>query len=108
MKLHVEDSRRHGVLIPLVGLAVLLCGAIAAVPASATDCKVAALSTLGVSNMTITSATDVPAAAPNPQYCDVKGSVATSGDGAGPNSAGFEAMCPANWNGKFPQPTLST
>jgi feruloyl esterase len=100
MKPHVEDSRRHGVLIPLVGLAVLICG-IAAVPASATDCKVAALSTLGVSNMTITSATDVPAAAPNPQYCDVKGSVATSGDGAGPNSAGFEAMFPANWNGKF-------
>src|SRR5260370_33495621 len=51
--------------------------------------------------MTITSATDVAAAAPNPQYCDVKGSVATNGEGAGPNSAGFESMLPANWNGKF-------
>src|SRR6266852_8405561 len=101
MKAHVEDSGRHGVLIPLVGLTVLLCSVIAAVPASGTDCKVAALSALSVPNMTITSATDVPAAAPNPQYCDVKGSVTTSGEGAGPNSAGFEAMLPANWNGKF-------
>src|SRR6202047_4458224 len=47
------------------------------------------------------AALDVAAAAPNPQYCDVKGSVATSGEGAGSNSAGFEAMLPANWNGKF-------
>jgi hypothetical protein len=52
--------------------------------------------------MTIASATDVPAAAPNPQYCNVKGSVATSGDGAGPNSAGFEAMLPANWKWEVP------
>src|SRR5258708_35524107 len=51
--------------------------------------------------MTITSATDVPAAPPNPEYCDVKGAVATSGEGAGPNSAGFEARLPANWDGKF-------
>jgi len=51
--------------------------------------------------MTITSATDVPAAPPNPEYCDVKGAVATSGEGAGSNSAGFESKLPANWNGKF-------
>ena len=101
MKAHVEENGRHGVLIPWVGLAVLLCSVIAAVPASGADCQVAALSALSVPNMTITSATDVPAAAPKPQYCDVKGSVTTSGEGAGPNSAGFEAMLPANWNGKF-------
>jgi len=101
MKAHVEENGRHGVLIPWVGLAVLLCSVIAAVPASGADCKVAALSALSVPNVTITSATDVPAAAPKPQYCDVKGSVTTSGEGAGPNSAGFEAMLPANWNGKF-------
>ena len=29
------------------------------------------------------------------------GQIATDGDGAGPNSAGFEAKLPANWNGKF-------
>src|SRR5712692_4657568 len=101
MKAHVENSGRHGVLIPSVGLAVLLCSVIAAVPATGADCKVAALSALSVPNMTITSATDVPAVAPKPQYCDVKGSVMTSGEGTGPNSAGFEAMLPANWNGKF-------
>src|SRR6202790_5779395 len=101
MQAHIERSGRPGVFILLAGLAAILCGAVAAAPASAMDCKVAALAALGVPNMTITSATDVAAAAPNPQYCDVKGSVATSGEGAGPNSAGFEAMLPANWNGKF-------
>ena len=100
MQAHIERSGRPGVFILLAGLAAILCGAVAA-PASAMDCKVAALAALGVPNMTITSATDVAAAAPNPQYCDVKGSVTTSGEGAGPNAAGFEAMLPANWNGKF-------
>jgi feruloyl esterase len=101
VKTRMGNIGRPGVVIPWIALAVLLWSAIAAAPASATDCKVAALSALGVPNMTIASATDVPAAAPNPQYCDVKGSVTTSGEGAGPNSAGFEAMLPATWNGKF-------
>jgi feruloyl esterase len=101
MKTHEEDSRRFGVFIPLFGLAAFFCCVLAAAPVSAMDCKVATLSALGVPNMTISTATDVAASAPNPQYCDVKGSVATSGEGAGPNSAGFEAMLPANWNGKF-------
>jgi feruloyl esterase len=101
MKTHAEDTSRHGVCTSFVAMMVLLCSAATAVPTSAMDCKVAALSALGVPNMTITSATDVAAAAPNPQYCDVKGSVTTSGEGAGPNSAGFEAMLPVNWNGKF-------
>ena len=98
MKTHTEDTSRHGVYVAMM---VLLCSAATAVPTSAMDCKVAALTALGVPNMTITSATDVAAATPNPQYCDVKGSVTTSGEGAGPNSAGFEAMLPVNWNGKF-------
>jgi feruloyl esterase len=101
MKLRVQVTGWSGNFVLSVGLAVLLCGAIAVFPASAADCAPAALSALGVSGMTIASATDVPAAAPNPQYCDVKGSVATSGEGAGPGSADFEAMLPANWNGKF-------
>src|SRR6202171_5020434 len=100
MQAHIERSGRPGVFILLAGLAAILCGAVAA-PVSAMDCKAPALAALGVPNMTITSATNVPAAAPNPQYCDVKGSVETSGEGAGPNSADFEAMLPANWNGKF-------
>jgi feruloyl esterase len=101
MNTRMENIGRPGLLILWIGVVVLLWSVIAVAPASATDCKAAALSALRVPNMTITSATDVPAAAPNPQYCDVNGSVATSGEGAGPNSAGFEAMLPANWNGKF-------
>jgi feruloyl esterase len=101
MKTHAEDTHRHGVCISFVALMVLLCTAAVAIPVSAMDCKVAALSALGIPNMTIASATDVAAAAPDPQYCDVKGSVTTSGEGAGPNSAGFEAKLPINWNGKF-------
>jgi len=82
-------------------LAVLFCAAIANIPASAAECSAAALNALGVPSMTIASAAVVPAAAPNPEYCDAKGSVVTSGDGAGPGSANFDVMLPANWNGKF-------
>jgi len=84
-----------------IGLATLLCAAFANIPVFAADCTTAVLSALGVANMTITSATTVAAAAPNPDYCDVKGSVATSGEGAEPGSANFEIMLPANWNQKF-------
>jgi len=101
MKPFSRNTRTRGVLIPLFGMAALLYCFATAAPAEAIDCQAAALNALGVANMTINSATDVPAAAPKPEYCDVKGSVATSGEGAGPNSAGFEAMLPANWNGKF-------
>ncbi len=82
------------------GIAVLLCAAFGNVPAWA-DCATAALTALKIPNMMITSAAVVPAAAPNPEYCDVKGSVATSGEGAEPGSANFEIMLPANWNQKF-------
>ena len=92
MKFHAFVSR--------FGLAALLCAAFANIPAWG-SCTTESLSALGVPNMTITSATVVPAAAPNPEYCDVKGSVATSGEGAEPGSANFEIMLPANWNQKF-------
>src|SRR5450631_4479274 len=46
-------------------LAALICAAVASVPAWA-DCSPASLSALNVHNMTIASATVVPAAAPNP------------------------------------------
>src|ERR1700693_6267976 len=84
-----------------IGLAVLFCAAFSNFPVLAADCNISALSALGVPNMTIVSATVVPAAAPNPEYCDVKGSVATSGEGAEPGAANFEIMLPANWNQKF-------
>ena len=97
-----QSQIRGSVWTPIlrIALAVFFCAKFANVASSA-DCNTAALAALGVSSMTIASAAVVPAAAPNPEYCDVKGSVATSGDGAGFGSANFEAMLPANWNGKF-------
>jgi feruloyl esterase len=83
-----------------IGLAAVFCAALANVPVRAA-CNPASLSGMHVPNMTIASATLVSAAAPNPEYCDVKGSVTTSGDGAEDGSANFEIMLPANWNQKF-------
>src|SRR3974377_657092 len=101
MKNHEENFGWFHAFALRFGLAALLCAAFAGIPAFAADCTPAALSALGVSGMTIASATDMPAAAPNPEYCDVKGSLATSGEGAEPGSANFEIMLPANWNQKF-------
>src|SRR3974390_1472826 len=101
MKIHEENFGWFHAFALRFGLAALLCAVFAGIPAFAADCTPAALSALGVSGMTIASATDVPAAAPNPEYCDVKGSLATSGEGAEPGSANFEIMLPANWNQKF-------
>src|SRR5579863_2751108 len=83
------------------GFAALLFASFAHCPASAADCTPAALGALKVSGMTFASASVVPAAAPNPEYCDVKGSLVTTGEGADPGSANFEIMLPANWNQKF-------
>lgn len=79
---------------------VLLCLALSNLPAHAA-CNVPALTALNIANMTITSTAIVSAAPPAPAYCDVKGSVATSGEGAEAGSANFEVMLPQNWNGKF-------
>jgi feruloyl esterase len=81
-------------------LAALFCATAAIVPAQA-DCNVASLNSLNVPNMTIASATIVSAADPNPAYCEVKGSVTTSGEGTDPGSANFIVQLPQNWNGKF-------
>jgi feruloyl esterase len=82
------------------GFALLFCATCAMIPAWA-DCNVPALNALQVPNMTVVSATIVSAAAPNPAYCDIKGTVTTTGDGAEPGSANFEVILPQNWNGKF-------
>jgi hypothetical protein len=65
MVTYVVNRGGLNALIPSISLLVCVIGAPLA---SATDCSVAALSTLGVPNVTITSANDVPAVAPNPQY----------------------------------------
>ena len=100
MKIPAELFRRFQSYFLRFGFTALLCATAANVPARA-DCSATALEDLKVPNVTVASATLVPAAAPNPEYCDVKGSVVTSGDGADPGSANFEIMLPANWNQKF-------
>jgi feruloyl esterase len=100
MKTRAEILGRSDSFFLKLGLAALFCASFTIVPAWA-DCNVASLTSLNVPNMTIASATIVSAAAPNPAYCDVKGSVATSGEGAEPGSANFEVLLPQNWNGKF-------
>src|SRR5579863_8489868 len=100
MKMRTEIFGRFHSFILRFGLAALICATLAIAPAWAA-CNTASLSALAVPNMTIASATVVPPSGPNPEYCDVKGSVATSGEGAEPGSANFEIMLPANWNQKF-------
>jgi feruloyl esterase len=101
MKIRVEFFESLPTFVLRIGISILLCAAFANIPLFAADCNPAALTALAVPDMTITSAAVVPPAAPNPEYCDVKGSIATSGEGAGPGSANFEIMLPVNWNQKF-------
>jgi feruloyl esterase len=98
--------RPHAVDVASTRTALVVLGALlllAAAPAWAVmpNCTVAALSALDVPHMTITSATDVPASGSNPEYCDVVGSVMTTGGGAQPGSARFEAKLPAAWTNGF-------
>jgi feruloyl esterase len=88
-------------LMRILGVAALAGGMMAAAPASASlPCTVAALSSL-VPGVTVDSATEVPAAPPNPAFCSVSGFVKTTGFGAPDGSADFLFLLPANWNGKF-------
>ena len=86
-----------------IGLGALFAGVIAAGPASAslTGCSVAALTEQGVSGVLITGATDVPASGANPEFCDVSGTLTTTGFGAPNGLAHFEVQLPANWNHKI-------
>jgi feruloyl esterase len=63
------------------------------------DCSVAALSRLNIHGMTIGDAVAKAEAAP--AFCDVTGTVTTSGAGAPDGSARFEIKLPVQWNGKF-------
>jgi feruloyl esterase len=65
------------------------------------NCTVAALSSFNIPSLTISSATEVPASGLNPTYCDIVGSVATDGEGAGPGLTMFQAKLPLNWNSKY-------
>jgi feruloyl esterase len=85
-------------LAQFVSIAALSLSAPLAAHAAGT-CSVDALAALKVPGLTIDSA--APIGAEGPSYCDLKGSVATDGDGAGPNAAGVEIRLPDKWNGKF-------
>jgi len=90
----------HKLFVAGLSLAGLLVGA---APASAAlpKCNPAALAGLGGANVTIVSAVDVPASGANPEFCQVLGTVMTSGFGAPDGSARFELRLPSPWNGKF-------
>jgi feruloyl esterase len=88
--------------LPLAACLVLSFALAAPAPAAAEPgCTLAALSAFHVPEMAIASANAVPASSTNPAYCDVRGTITTSGEGAGPGAARFEVKLPAKWNGKF-------
>jgi feruloyl esterase len=100
MKINVRAGRWLFSSAVRCAAVALVCVALGHAPAWA-DCTTDSVSALHVANMAIASATTVPAAPPNPEYCDVKGTVTTTGEGAGDGSANFEVMLPARWNQKF-------
>src|SRR5258708_9284036 len=69
---------------------------LAAAPASAnTACSLPAVYSLGLAGLTITAATDHPATATRPEYCQLRGAEATDGLCARPGTATIHARLPA-------------
>lgn len=87
----------------LVGIGVLIRLGTGALPASAAmpNCTPQALSALGVPNLTVASATVVAAAGSTPEYCDVKGTLTTVGEGGPNGAANFQIKLPGNWRQRF-------
>jgi hypothetical protein len=95
----MKTSRGNQVI---VGFALITATLLVAASAfAASNCMLSTLQSFEPSNMTVTSATDVAAANGNPEYCDVRGTGVTSGEGAPAGSAGFGIFLPASWNNKF-------
>jgi feruloyl esterase len=69
--------------------------------AAATACTVEAVQSLDVPGVTIVSATSVAATATVPAFCDVLGTLVTTGHGANDGLAHIEVQLPANWNHKL-------
>lgn len=85
-----------------LAVAAALCLALASAPAgAATGCAGDAVAALKIPGAAIASATPVAAAASDPAYCDVLGTLETTGEGAPAGSAKFEVKLPAEWNGKL-------
>jgi hypothetical protein len=88
-------------LISAIGAGLLAGSVFSASPASATlpNCAVSTLSQFRAASVSITSATEIRANGPTPEYCSIQGSVTTSGEGAG--SAEFVLKLPASWNNRL-------
>ena len=87
-----------------IGLAVV--GAVifvgsAAEGQAAPSCSVEALNALHVSDVSVTEAKAVPAAATIPAYCEVHGTVVTKGAGAAEGLARFAMQLPEVWQRRF-------
>jgi feruloyl esterase len=91
------NTAMHAAGLVLAGVLIGAAPARAALP----NCNVAVLAGLGVANVTIVAAVDVPASGANPEFCSVQGTVRTTGFGAPDGSARFELQLPSPWNGKF-------
>jgi feruloyl esterase len=94
---------RNPVAARVLLAAFAACGLAASNQATAaiSNCSVASLNSFGVTAVTVDTAVDVPAGGGNPEFCDVTGTVTTTGGNAPDGSAGFELQLPSNWNHKF-------
>ena len=84
-------------LCAAAGFAAAGASAHAATPA----CSVDALTALHVPDVSVTAAKPVAAAGTTPAYCDVQGTVATTGAGVGPGLARFTMQLPDAWQQRF-------
>lgn len=96
----MKRIKRRMLLAGTTALAAAATLTLATPAQAALACSVGALSDLQP-GVTIVSATTVAATATVPAYCDVTGSLNTSGAGAPAGSAAFELRLPAVWNNKF-------
>ncbi|HXZ15522.1 MAG TPA: hypothetical protein VEH77_06060 [Roseiarcus sp.] len=82
---------RAGIVVVTGSLATLC---VAGSPAAADRCSSEAVAALKVPHLSVTSAAHVAPEGPLPEHCNVKGTVATDGEGAGPNAARIKINLP--------------
>jgi feruloyl esterase len=97
------SPRGRSLRFAMISVGVLAGSMWSAHPASASlpDCSIPAVAGFRVASVSITSAADIPAKGPQPEYCLIQGKVATHGEGAGPGSAEFLMKLPARWTNRF-------
>ena len=85
----------------MIGCAVAGLMAAAGSAHAAANCDAAALNALGVKDLKVTEAKLMPAAAQQPAFCQVQGTVVTRGGGAPEGSARFLMQLPDAWKQRF-------